>query len=70
MALFKNRINTDGGQSFVVLCPRCRDACKEESVHMSGEGLNVRVIEGDYTHECGYSVKVTEKVPLIQGEML
>lgn len=70
MPLFKTKTNTDGGQSYEVICPRCKTPLQGDSVHTSGEGVNVRIIEGDYRCECSYSVKVTERIPLIQGEML
>lgn len=70
MPLFKQRITAGGGQSFDVLCPRCREVIPAKEVHQSGEGVGIRVVEGDYLCECNYSVKVIERIPRIQGDQL
>jgi len=70
MPVFKTKVNTDGGGSYEVICPRCREPLKAKSEHKSGEGINVRIINGEYRCECGYQVDVSERIPLIQGEML
>lgn len=67
MPLFKPILagQSKSGQMQYVICPRCREEIEGDEVFVSGEGIGMRRVEGDYSCSCGYSVKVIEVYPFI-----
>lgn len=53
------------GQLQEVSCPRCKAVLEGEEVSTYGEGVNTRIVIGEYSCPCGYAVKVEEKYPII-----
>lgn len=69
MGLFKAVLSpTSRGQLQEVFCPRCKTVLsgKENSTSLTGEGVGLRKVTGEYECSCNYKVTVVETYPVIQ----
>lgn len=59
------RGKSNQGQLQEVKCPRCKTVLQGDEHFTTGKGVGIRMVTGNYSCPCGYSVQVIEQYPIM-----